>query len=121
MTGRLVDRRVARVLELARFSEKATIRLARACLSTEALPPAVEDFLTADADGLPFLVEELLAGLIDAGALVEQDGRWSTTGQLGGRVPPTFADAVGRRLDAFPSGARNVLNAATIEAYAKHV
>jgi DNA-binding CsgD family transcriptional regulator/tetratricopeptide (TPR) repeat protein len=114
LIGTLVDRRAARVVELARLDEPATTRLARACLGTAALPAAVEAFLGARADGLPFLVEELLAGLVGAGVLVEQDGLWSTNGPLGGRVPPTFADAVGRRLDALSAGARGVLHAAAV-------
>jgi DNA-binding CsgD family transcriptional regulator/tetratricopeptide (TPR) repeat protein len=110
----LVDRRAARLVELARLDEEATIRLARACLGSAPLPGEVEAFLGANADGLPFLVEELLAGLVGAGVLVEQDGCWSIAGPLDGRVPPTFADAVGRRLDALPGPARGVLQAAAV-------
>jgi len=114
LIGTLVDRRAARVLELARLGDAATIRMARACLGTASLPAQVEALLGTSADGLPFLVEELLAGLVGAGVLVEQDGCWSVTGPLGGRVPPTFADAVGRRLAALPERARDVLHAAAV-------
>jgi DNA-binding CsgD family transcriptional regulator len=114
LIGALVDRRAARVVELARLGDEATVRLARACLGAAALPAEVEAFVGARADGLPFLVEELLAGLVGAGELVERDGDWSTTGQLGGRLPPTFAGAVGRRLDALPVAARGVLHAAAV-------
>jgi DNA-binding CsgD family transcriptional regulator/tetratricopeptide (TPR) repeat protein len=114
LIGTLIDRRAARVVELARLGDEDIVRLARACLGSAALPAAVEALLAASADGLPFLVEELLAGLVGAGVLVEQDGRWSTTGPLGSRVPRTFADAVSRRLDALPARARGVLHAAAV-------
>jgi DNA-binding CsgD family transcriptional regulator len=114
LTRTLVDRRAARVVELARLDDESAVRLGRACLGTAALPAAVEESLAASADGLPFLVEELLAGLVGSGALAERDGRWSATGPLGWRVPPTFADAVGRRLDALSAPARGVLHAAAI-------
>jgi DNA-binding CsgD family transcriptional regulator/tetratricopeptide (TPR) repeat protein len=114
LVGALVDRRAARIVELARLDQRATIRLARACLGTAALPATVEAFLGARADGLPFLVEELLAGLVGAGALVERAGRWSATDPLGWRVPPTFAEALGRRLDALAAPARGVLHAAAV-------
>jgi DNA-binding CsgD family transcriptional regulator/tetratricopeptide (TPR) repeat protein len=114
LVGRLADRRSARVVELARLDDAATVRVARACLGTATLPAAVEAFLGACADGLPFLVEELLAGLVGAGVLVERDGDWATTGPLDWRVPPTFADAVARRLDALPTLTRGVLHAAAV-------
>ena len=114
LIGTLVDRRAARVVELARLGDEATIGVARACLDAAVLPAPVEAFIGACADGLPFLVEELLAGLVGAGVLVERDGRWLTTGPLDWRVPPTFADAVGRRLDALTAQARGVLRAAAV-------
>lgn len=114
LVGTLVDRRAAHVVELSRLDEKATVRLAQACLGAAALPAAVEASLGARADGLPFLVEELLAGLVGAGTLVERDGLWSTTDPLDWRVPPTFADAVGRRLDALSASTCGVLHAAAV-------
>jgi len=114
LVGTLVDRRAAHVVELARLDEANTLRLAAACLGRAPLPAAVEALLGARADGLPFLVEELLAGLVGAGALVERDGRWAADDPLGWRVPPTFADAVGRRLDALSAPARTVLHAAAV-------
>jgi DNA-binding CsgD family transcriptional regulator/tetratricopeptide (TPR) repeat protein len=112
--GTLVGRRAARLVELPRLGDTATVDLARACLGAAALPATVEDLLVAGADGLPFLIEELLAGLVGDGVLVEQDGRWSSTGPLDRRVPPTFADTVDRRLTALPARARGVLHAAAI-------
>ena len=110
--GTLVGRRAARVVELRRLSAAATVDLARACVGGSELPAEVEDLLVAGSDGLPFLVEELLAGLIGDGVLVEQDGRWSAVGPLEWRVPPTFADAVDRRLVALPVRTQGVLHAA---------
>ncbi len=110
--GTLVGRRAARVVELRRLSAAATVDLARACVGGSELPAEVEDLLVAGSDGLPFLVEELLAGLIGDGVLVEQDGRWSAVGPLEWRVPPTFADAVDRRLVALPVRTQSVLHAA---------
>ena len=114
LIGRLVDRRAAGLVELAQLEDDATIQVARACLGAEVLPATVEAFLAARADGLPFLVEELLAGLVNADVLVEHDGQWSTRGQFDSRVPPTFVGAVGRRLDSLTARARGVLHAAAL-------
>jgi DNA-binding CsgD family transcriptional regulator len=111
---RLVDRRAARVVELARLDDGAATVLARACLNTPELPEPVVAFLNTYAEGLPFLVEELLAGLVGSGVLVEQDGRWSIAGPLDGRMPPTFAEAIARRLYGLSQQARDVLYAAAV-------
>lgn len=55
-------RRVAQVLELSPLTEPGVTELARACLGASEVPPSVLARLHAGADGLPLLVEELLAG-----------------------------------------------------------
>ena len=50
--------------------------MARACLDAAHLPAAVHEFVAGRAEGIPFLVEEVLAGLIGEGALTERDGHW---------------------------------------------
>jgi DNA-binding CsgD family transcriptional regulator/tetratricopeptide (TPR) repeat protein len=112
--GRLVDRRAAHVVGVARLGDDATVRMARACLGATALPADLEALLVDRAEGLPFLVEELLAGLLGAGVLIEQDGEWSTAGPLDAQVPPSFADAVRRRLSGLTEPARGVLHAAAV-------
>ena len=51
LVATLVARRAARAVELGRLDDEATIRLARACLSTPASPAAVEAGGAAVADG----------------------------------------------------------------------
>jgi DNA-binding CsgD family transcriptional regulator len=114
LAAALAARRAATVVPLERLAAAAVVGMARACLGAATLPPAVETWLGATADGLPFLVEELLAGLVGAALLVEEDGRWSTTAPLGAHVPPTFADAVGRRLAALSPPTRDLLGAAAV-------
>jgi DNA-binding CsgD family transcriptional regulator/tetratricopeptide (TPR) repeat protein len=114
LAAALAARRAAAVVPLARLEEAAVVGMARACLGAAALPAPVETWLGASADGLPFLVEELLAGLVGAALLVEEDGRWSTTGPLASRVPPTFAGAVGRRLEGLSPPTRDLLHAAAV-------
>ena len=63
------------------------------------LPDVVHSLVAERAEGLPFLVEEVLAGLIGDGSLAERDGHWHVSGLAGAGVPGTFADAVRRRLD----------------------
>jgi hypothetical protein len=74
--------------------------MARACLGAERLPAAAQSLVAERAEGIPFLVEEMLASLLGDGLLVELDGSRQTTGPVVAGVPPTFAAAVGARLEA---------------------
>ena len=66
------------------------------------------------AEGIPFLVEEVLAGLVGDGALTERGGRWHAADLSAPGVPATFADAVRRRLDGMSAESRQVIGAAAV-------
>jgi DNA-binding CsgD family transcriptional regulator len=116
----------AAVLPLPRLSAADSARMARACVGADDLPAAVLSLVAHRAEGLPFLVEEVLAGLIGDGSLVERDGRWdadtgladpapASTGALGSTpVPATFADALRRRLSGLDADSRRVISAAAV-------
>ena len=88
--------------------------MTRACLDAADLPDAVDAFVAGRAEGIPFLVEEVLAGLVREGALTERDGRWRAADLAAPGVPATFADAVRRRLDAVSAESRQVIGAAAV-------
>ena len=104
----------AAVLPLGRLDPAAMARMARACLNTADLPGTVQAVVAERAEGIPFLVEEVLAGLVGEGALTERDGRWRAANLITPGVPATFADAVRRRLDAVGADSRHVIGAAAV-------
>ena len=110
---RLATRATVTRLPLVRLDAGATAQLASACAGGAILPPEVLDFLVGAADGLPFLVEELLAGLIESGCVDPGNG-WVVRGPLRARVPSTLAELVGRRLAGLTPDARRVLDAAAV-------
>ena len=114
LASMLEARGSAAVLPLGRLDQAATARMALACVGAADLPDSVQAFVAERAEGIPFLVEEVLAGLIGAGALRERDGRWNASDLAGSALPATFADAVRRRLDAVDDDARQVLGAAAV-------
>ena len=74
-------------------------RMAVACIGAAELPDTIQSFVAEQAEGVPFLVEEVLAGLIGEGALTERGGAdWHAADLVTAAVPATFADAVRRRL-----------------------
>ena len=56
--------------------------------------------LATRADGVPFLIEELLAVAVASGALVRDGTSWTLSRNVDHVVPLTFADSVRRRLPA---------------------
>jgi DNA-binding CsgD family transcriptional regulator len=104
----------AAVLPLARLDPAETAAMTLACVGAADLPDGVQAVVAERAEGIPFLVEEVLAGLIGDGTLSERDGRWQAAPLDGARVPATFADAVRRRLEGLDADSRRVVAAAAV-------
>ncbi|MFW6203739.1 MAG: ATP-binding protein [Actinomycetota bacterium] len=100
----------ADVIPLDRLGSRDVRRVVESCLSA-APPDELVEFVIEHADGLPFLVEELLTGLAAVGALAP-DG--TLTGPLTANVPRTFAATVRRRLADLDPNARSVVEAAAV-------
>ncbi len=114
MAEKLEARGSARVLSIGRLGSGAMARMTNECLGSSVLPGPAQAFVAERAEGIPFLVEEVLAGLLEEGALAERNGQWVMTGSITARVPATFADSVARRLGAFDRDARQVIGAAAV-------
>jgi DNA-binding CsgD family transcriptional regulator/tetratricopeptide (TPR) repeat protein len=110
----LAARRAAAMITLSRLATADTTAMALACLSAPDLPDSVETLLSQSADGLPFFVEELLAGAIGSGALIRGDAGWTVQGTLEPDVPRTFLDSVEGRLRAMGEAADVLVAAAVI-------
>ena len=100
----------ADVIALDRLGPQDVRGVVESCLSG-APPDELVRFVTDNADGLPFLVEELLTGLVAVGALAP-DG--TLTGPLTTNVPRTFAATVRRRLAGLEPSARSVVETAAV-------
>jgi len=86
------------VLPLRRLRDDDVATLARHCADG----PVSDDLtqlLTTAADGLPLLVEELFAGLVEDGRVHRDALGWRSSAPLAVRVPEAFADVVRQRLD----------------------
>jgi DNA-binding CsgD family transcriptional regulator len=104
-------RRTATSLPLARLDDAAVEEMVASCLNVAAVPRDVLG-LAARAEGVPFLVEEVLAATAASGGLINEGGRWSLATTVAPVVPITFADSVRRRVDLLGTDARAVLLAA---------
>jgi DNA-binding CsgD family transcriptional regulator len=106
-------RRVASVVEVPRFTQRAVAAMAACCLSVEQVPPDVVRLL-ADCDGLPFAVEELLAAMVASGELVRSDSGWQVNPEVSTGVPDSIAGSVRNRLSALGTAMAAVLVSAAI-------
>jgi DNA-binding CsgD family transcriptional regulator/tetratricopeptide (TPR) repeat protein len=85
-----------------------------ACLGSDDIPPDVLTWMLTHSDGIPFLVEELLAGLVATGTLTATEGHWSTTGPLSPSIPVDVEQSIRHRLEALDPTARRIVQAAAL-------
>ena len=83
-------------------------RMTLACVGAADLPRPVQSFVAERAEGIPFLVEEVLAGLIAEGALAERDGTWQAGDRAEQRPVETAAQHRGRAQDVPGIGVHRV-------------
>jgi DNA-binding CsgD family transcriptional regulator len=116
--GDVVDRLARRdprsVLPVAPLPPVAIDQMVNACLQDSGSPSAVREFVRTHAEGLPFLVEELLAGLVASGTLAFADGTWASRGELTPTVPSGLQESIRRRMAALDPTSRGVIEAAAM-------
>jgi predicted ATPase len=110
----LGGRRAATLVELTPLSSEETERMASACLAAAELPATLRDVLLASAEGVPFLVEELLAAWAGDGVLSRRESGWAVSGSVAPVVPLSFAEMVTRRIATLGEETRSVLQAAAV-------
>lgn len=103
------------MLVLEPLADPVGRQVVAACLTTSDPPPLLADLVLSHSDGLPLLMEELLAGLQASGALTRDDGgSWTFHPPRRLPVPGTLADSVYLRLTGLPTESRRVLFAAAL-------
>jgi len=110
----LVARRNALVLALERLSDAEVEAMARATLDAPSLPDGLGRLLASRAEGVPFLVEEVLASCVASGALVRERGVWELRTDRAPRVPETFQGMMRERLRSLGEQDLAVLGAAAV-------
>ncbi len=112
VTTGLADRNSADLVMLSRLSPDESAQLAAACLGVTDLSADLRDLIDA-ADGLPLLVEDLLADAAARDVLVREADAWTVT-QMAASAPPSYSVSVAARLRARGPTAEQVLKAAAV-------
>ncbi len=106
----LIDRRAVDAITLPRLDQADAIAMAQACLASSEIPLGLPEVVSR-ADGIPFLVEELLASAVAVGALYREQHGWRLDPSAKQVLPLTFADGVRRRISGVGPRAQTVLQA----------
>jgi len=114
MAWSMRSRRAATLVVLPPLGSTDTETLAAACLEVPQLPPAIGSLVRQRSEGVPLLIEDLLAAMMGSGALRLDGTSWITGAALETVVPASFVDMVETRLDALGDEPRRVLHAAAV-------
>ncbi|MDT0267356.1 AAA family ATPase [Streptomyces sp. DSM 44915] len=109
-------RRISTLFRLAPLDRAEVGRLVGSCLGVAPrdVPEAALDYVWNDSAGNPFLVEELLQGMISGGSLVRAGDGWRTDGAPHSDVSSALLWGTVRRVDRLgPQGLR-LLSAAAV-------
>jgi DNA-binding CsgD family transcriptional regulator/tetratricopeptide (TPR) repeat protein len=111
----LAARRALTVLELRRLEGDALTEMVRSCLRADELPDDVDALVRRFSDGVPFLVEELLASSVASGSLVDGPKGWRVEVDAEPALPHGFEELVRRRVEQLSDNdARVILTAAVL-------
>ncbi|MFI2317739.1 LuxR family transcriptional regulator [Streptomyces sp. CB00072] len=104
-------RHAATVRELGPLRDDRVRALTGACLEArpEEIPESVHRRLAERAAGNPYLLEVLLADLLDTGRLRRTDDGWEAAEQPGGSVPSDIVRSWARRLERLDEPVRDLL------------
>ena len=98
------------VLGLRRLERPEVERIVAACLGVRRIrPPAVVDVVATNSEGNPFLVEELLAGLVAVRRAASRRRPVDDDRPAHARVPFDFGESIRRRLAALDADGAPVL------------
>ncbi|MDQ2587701.1 helix-turn-helix transcriptional regulator [Saccharothrix yanglingensis] len=114
---RLAAQREAGVLlELGRLDERQVRRMVALCLEVDdrRVPDEVVERVWADSAGNPFVVEEILHGLVNGNLLVRGPGGWQVLGELRIGVPSALVRSIAHRTDRLGPQGRELLSAAAV-------
>ena len=101
-------------LPLRRLDIEGIRQMTQDCLGGDDPPESVLRFLRERSDGVPLLVEELLAGLVESGSLRGSEHGWVASDEPGAPVPRTLAALVSARLSGLTPAHRRVVEAAAV-------
>jgi adenylate cyclase len=104
-----------RQVNLRDLSSAEAQELLSELLGTSEVPAVVGKAVIEKSGGNPLFLEQTMSGLIDAGAIVARNGRWSLVGDTDSlTVPDTIQEILLARVDLLSGKARSVAEVASV-------
>ncbi len=100
------------LVQLHGLTERQSEQLLVSLLGGQAVPRKLRDRILAQANGVPFFLEETLRMYIDQGVIVKENGSWKFNESLtleGSHIPANLQDLILARVDRLNSLERQVL------------
>jgi DNA-binding CsgD family transcriptional regulator len=110
MTGRRAAVRVT----LGPLAEDEVATMARLALGSDEVPASVLGALGGRAEGVPFLVEELLGAFVAAGGEAALGAEWRLSRRVADDLPASYRDLVRTRLATLDDSSRRVVFAGAV-------
>ncbi|MDX6545867.1 MAG: hypothetical protein QOG02_1641 [Gaiellales bacterium] len=101
-------------LTLRALTASATEQLLEALVDLDTFPAAIRARVLDAGGGNPFYLEELLRSMADAGALVDDGGRWRLVHEVAVELPPTVEQVILARIDRLDPASHDTLLAASV-------
>ena len=102
-------------LTLAPLGADDAESLLRELLGADAIPDHIARRILTPAEGNPFFVEEMLAMLVEQGAIEEREGRWVETDRLAiTSVPDSVHGVIAARIDLLEEQEREALRRCSV-------
>jgi len=106
---------VRRVIRLSALTRDESGSLIQQLLKIENFPERMRELVLSRAEGNPFFVEELLRSLIDAGAIVLEEGRATAKREIDAmEIPETLQGVLAARIDRLPPDNKQTLQRASV-------
>jgi class 3 adenylate cyclase len=99
---------------LVKGLDEGEVRALLTDIAEQDVPDAFVQAISAETDGNPFFIREVLIHLADEGKIYQQDGRWTSTvsiAEMG--IPEGVRQVIGRRLSRLSDTANRLLTAAS--------
>ncbi len=103
-----------REISLRALSATATEQLLDALADLDTFPAAIRARVIDAGGGNPFYLEELLRSMADAGALVDDGGRWKLVHEVAVELPATVEQVILARIDRLEPASHDTLLAASV-------